>query len=129
MTNTVPFLLNELSKIQIFTDILYPFCQRLLRPADVTFLKTKNVHISKIYNLRFSKILSNKIILSYFNLSEPIHNVQFNVRYPVLYGQNFEISDIVRAIGARVPAYFEETSARSVRSLQSASARIFPEAP
>ena len=42
MTNTVPFLLNESSKIQIFTDILYPFCQRLLRPADVTFLKTKN---------------------------------------------------------------------------------------
>ena len=39
--------------------------------------------ISKIYNLRNSKLLSNKILLTYFNLSEPIHNVQFNVRYPV----------------------------------------------
>ena len=44
MTNTGPFWLNKSSKIQIFTDILYPFCQRLLRPADVTFLKTKNVY-------------------------------------------------------------------------------------
>ena len=40
MTNTGPFLLNEPSQIQIFTNILYPFCQRLLRPADVIFLKT-----------------------------------------------------------------------------------------
>ena len=82
MTNTGLFLLNESSKIEIFTDILYPFCQRLLRPADVTFLKTKNVHISKILNLRISKLLSNKILLAYFYMSEPIHNVQFNVRYP-----------------------------------------------
>ena len=44
MTNTVPLLWNNSSKIQIFTDILYTFCRRLLRPADVTFLKTKNVY-------------------------------------------------------------------------------------
>ena len=44
MTNTGPFWLNESLKTQIFTDILYPFCQRLLRPADVTFFKTKNVY-------------------------------------------------------------------------------------
>ena len=44
MTITVPFLLNESSKFQIFTDILYPFCQRLLRPVNNTFLKTKNVY-------------------------------------------------------------------------------------
>ena len=44
MTNTIPFLLNEPSEIQIFTDTLYSFCQRLLRPADVTFLKTKKVY-------------------------------------------------------------------------------------
>ena len=44
MTITVPFLLNESSKFQIFTDIPYPFCQRLLRPIDTTFLKTKNVY-------------------------------------------------------------------------------------
>ena len=44
MTNTVPFLLNESSKIQIFTDILYSYCQRLLRPADVIFLKTKKIY-------------------------------------------------------------------------------------
>ena len=29
-----------------------------------------------------SKLLSNKILLTYFNLSEPIHKIQFNVRYP-----------------------------------------------
>ena len=29
-----------LSNIQFFTDIWHYFCQRLLRPADVTFLKT-----------------------------------------------------------------------------------------
>ena len=39
--------------------------------------------ISKIYNLRIQKLLSNKILLTYFNLSEPIHKIQFNVRYPV----------------------------------------------
>ena len=42
---TCPFSFNESSKFQIFTNILYPsFCQRLLRPADVTFLKTKNIY-------------------------------------------------------------------------------------
>ena len=35
MTNTGPFSWNGLSKF--FTDIWYPFCRRLLRPADVTF--------------------------------------------------------------------------------------------
>ena len=44
MTNTVPLLWNNSSKIQIFTDILYSFCQRLLRPADVIFLKTKKIY-------------------------------------------------------------------------------------
>ena len=44
MTNTGLLLWNKSSKIQIFTDILYTFCRRLLRPADVTFLKTKNVY-------------------------------------------------------------------------------------
>ena len=39
MTNTSPFLWNGSSKIQFFTDIWYPFCWRLLRPADVIFLK------------------------------------------------------------------------------------------
>ena len=42
MTNTCPFLWNGSSKIQFFTNIWYLFCQRLLRPADVTFLTTKN---------------------------------------------------------------------------------------
>ena len=44
------------------------------------FLKTKNMY----QNFRIPKLLSNNILLTYFNLSEPIHNVQFNVRYPVL---------------------------------------------
>ena len=38
------FLWNGSSKIQIFTDILYPFCRRLLRLADDTFLKTKYMY-------------------------------------------------------------------------------------
>ena len=37
-----------------------------------------------LYNLRIPKLLSYKILLAYFYLSELIHNVQFNVRYPVL---------------------------------------------
>ena len=41
MTNTGSFSLNESSKIQIFTDILYPFCQRLLRPAMLLFFKPR----------------------------------------------------------------------------------------
>ena len=44
MTNTSPFLWNKSSKIQFFTDIWYPFCQRLLRPAYVTFLKTLRIY-------------------------------------------------------------------------------------
>ena len=50
MIKTSPFLWNRSSKIQFFTDIWYPFCRRLLRPADVSFLKTggwnSNVHTS-----------------------------------------------------------------------------------
>jgi hypothetical protein len=40
MTNTSPFLWNGSSKIQFFTNIWHSFCQRLLRPANVNFLKT-----------------------------------------------------------------------------------------
>ena len=40
MTNSGPFLWNGSSKTQFFTDFLNLFCQRLLRTADVTFLKT-----------------------------------------------------------------------------------------
>ena len=58
-------------------EFLQLFCQRLLRPADVTFLKTKNGY------LRIPKLLSTEVLLIHFNLSEPIHKIQFNVRYPV----------------------------------------------
>ena len=40
MTNTGHLLWNESSKPQFFTNIWYPFWQRLLRLAYVTFLKT-----------------------------------------------------------------------------------------
>ena len=40
MTTTSPFLWNRLSKIKFFTNIWYSFCRRLLRPANVIFLKT-----------------------------------------------------------------------------------------
>ena len=39
MTNTSPFLWNGSSKIQFFTDIRYFFCQRLLRPENVSFFE------------------------------------------------------------------------------------------
>ena len=39
ITNTGPFLRIETSKIQINTETWQSFCQRLLRPANVTFLK------------------------------------------------------------------------------------------
>ena len=39
MTNTGPFLWNGSSKTKLFTDIWYSFCRRLLRLADVIFLK------------------------------------------------------------------------------------------
>ena len=39
MTNNDPFLWNGASKIQFFTNIWYPFCRRLLRPANTTFWK------------------------------------------------------------------------------------------
>ena len=39
ITNNGPFLWIGSSKIQIFTDIRQSFCKRLLRAANVTFLK------------------------------------------------------------------------------------------
>ena len=35
-----PLFVEWIIKIPFFTDIWYPFCRRLLRPAGVTFLKT-----------------------------------------------------------------------------------------
>ena len=66
MTNTVPFLLNESSKIQIFTDILYSYCQRLLRPADVIFLKN-GCGTQKFPNSAFQNHLQTKFNLHIFN--------------------------------------------------------------
>ena len=40
MTNASSFLRNRSSKTHWFTDIWYPFCQWLWRPAYVIFLKT-----------------------------------------------------------------------------------------
>ena len=39
MTNTGPLVWIGSSKIQFFTDIWYPFFQRLLRPTFAIFLK------------------------------------------------------------------------------------------
>ena len=82
MTNIDPFLLNESSKILIFTDFQYHLCPRLLRAGNVIFFENQE-SISKIYDLRIPKLLSNKILLAYFYLSEAIHNVPIDVRYPV----------------------------------------------
>ena len=63
--------------------ILAPFLSEAVEASRCYFLETQEC-ISKIYNLRIPKLLSNNILLTYFNLSELIHNVQFNVRYPVV---------------------------------------------
>ena len=39
MIKTRPFLWNGSSEINFLSDICYPFCQRLLRSANVNFLK------------------------------------------------------------------------------------------
>ena len=36
-------------------------------------------------------VLSNKILLTYFNLSQPIHKVHFNVRYPVQFSSPYNL--------------------------------------
>ena len=62
-----PFIEWIIKKIQIFTDILYSF--RWGQPM-LLFWKPR------ICNFRFPKLLSNMVLLAYFYLSEPIHNVQ-----------------------------------------------------
>ena len=73
MTNTGPFLWNESSKIQIFPNICFLFCRRLLRPKYVTFLKTgwwnSNSPISGIYWYLQTKS----------NLHISIHQRQFKI--------------------------------------------------
>ena len=62
--------------------ILAPFLSEAVEASRCYFFENQE-WISKIYHLRIPKLLSNKILLTYFNLSEPIHKIQFNVRYPV----------------------------------------------
>ena len=83
MTNTGPFSWNGLSKMQFFTDIWYPFCRRLLRPADVTFLKN-SCCTQKFPISAFQNHLQTKSNLHIFIPSEPIHKVHFKMRHPVV---------------------------------------------
>ena len=62
--------------------ILAPFLSEAVEASRCYFFENQE-WISKIYHLRIPKLLSNKILLTHFNLSEPIHKTQFNVRYPV----------------------------------------------
>ena len=66
-----------------FSLILAPFLSEAVEASGCYFFENKE-NISKIYYLRIPKLLSNKILLTHFNLSEPIHKTQFNVRYPVV---------------------------------------------
>ena len=79
MTSNCPFLWNGSSKFQFFTDIWYPFCQRLLRLADVTFFE-KQLWYPKIPYLSIPEPSSNQILFPYLYLLEPIIKVHFNVR-------------------------------------------------
>ena len=67
---------------EISNWILAPFLSEAVEASWCYFFENQEC-ISKIYNLSILKLLSNKILLTYFNLSQPIHKVQFNVRYPV----------------------------------------------
>ena len=59
-----------------------PFLSEAVEASGHYFFENQEC-ISKIYHLRIPKLLSNMILLAYFYLSELIHKVQFNVRYPV----------------------------------------------
>ena len=61
--------------------ILAPFLSEAVEASRYCFFKNQE-WILKIYHLRIPKLLPNKILLTYFTLSEPIHKIQFNVRYP-----------------------------------------------
>ena len=63
------------------------FLSEAVEASQCYFLENKEC-ISKIYHLRIPKLLSTKILLTYFTLSEPIHKTQFNVRYPVAQARN-----------------------------------------
>ena len=66
--------------------------------ASQCYFFENQVCLSKIYNLRIPKLLSNKTLLAYFYLSDPIHNVQFNVRYPVPEKKKDESSKICQLL-------------------------------
>ena len=68
--------------------------------ASGCYLFKNHVCLSKIPNLRIPKLCSNKILLPYFYLSEPIHNVQFNVRYPVNFHQDYSNQEL--PFGSRI---------------------------
>ena len=80
----LPFLYNH--KISYW--ILAPFLSEAVEASQCYFFRNQG-WISKISNLRIPKPFSYKILLAYFSLSEPIHKVQFNVRYPVHIKEHF----------------------------------------
>ena len=85
---------------RILDWILAPFLSEAIEASPCYFFENQEC-TSKIYHLRIPEPLSNKILLTYFNLSEPIHKIQFNVRYPVG-GSN---APIQHKIGPLEPPY------------------------
>ena len=75
------FLWHGSSKFHFFTDIWYPFCQRLLRPANVPFLK----QIEEIQMSKLSKATTHhnsKKNWSFYP-SEPFSFEHFTLIHPV----------------------------------------------
>ena len=70
-------LSNDLSSLRTSSA---SFLSETVEASQYYFFENQ-VCLSKISNLRIHRLLSNKILLAYFYLSEPIHKVQFNVRY------------------------------------------------
>ena len=81
MTNNGPFLWNGSSKIQFFTNIWHPFCQRLLRQADANFenwlMKHKWVTLvtmqPEIYYQNYQSFYPSELfILDHFIMRHPV---------------------------------------------------------
>ena len=76
MTNTGPFLWNESSKIQFFTDIWYLLCRRLLRPAYVT----RSIKLIFINNKELIPKNNHFFLIHHYSLGTPYFGLIFVIR-------------------------------------------------
>ena len=118
MINTGPFLWNGSSKIQIFTDIWYPLCRRLLRPAYVNFLKTgwwnSNFQTSGMYRyLQAKSNLHISICQSHFKRNISMWNTLYvlvsqSLEFPFFQvKQNSNVDNFCRSLTLSIHSLFK----------------------